>query len=203
MGIHNAGSRPKRRAGFSIIELMIVLLLAGAILAIGAPSFGDFRRNNRLTAAANDFVAALQLARTEAIKRQRPVALCPSSSANTPNANCNAGDFIGWIAFEDRNGDCLRSVDEPILRGAGPLEVTVANNADGSCVIFTPTGFTQRTTPRPALNRVIFCDDRGLALQSGTNQSAARGIQIAPGGRPQVLRDPTLLTSWELACQTS
>ncbi len=37
---------------------MIVLLLAGAILAIGAPSFGDMMRNNRLTQAANDFLAA-------------------------------------------------------------------------------------------------------------------------------------------------
>lgn len=202
MGIQSVGRRPQRRAGFSLIELMIVLLLAGSILAIGAPSFGDFRRNNRLTAAANDFVAALQLARTEAIKRQRPVALCASSAPNIPGAGCNAGDYIGWIAFEDRNGDCLRSADEPVLRGAGPLDVTVANNADGSCVVFTATGFAQRVTPLPALNRLIFCDDRGLALQAGTNQSAARGIQIAPGGRPQVLRDPALLTSWELACQT-
>ena len=118
MATFSAEKCPGTSRGFSLIELMIVLLLAAAILAIGAPSFGDMMRNNRLTQATNDFLAATQLARTEAIKRQTPVALCSSSEPDSPGARCNAGDFIGWIAFEDSNGDCVRGANEAILRVA-------------------------------------------------------------------------------------
>ena len=62
--------RMKRTSsGFSVIELMIALLIAAIVLAMGAPSFTEFRKNNRLTGNANDFLGAVQTARTEAIKR--------------------------------------------------------------------------------------------------------------------------------------
>ena len=59
-----------RSRGFTLMELMIVLTLAGIILALGAPSFGEFRRNNRMAGIANDFLVGVQIARSEAIKRQ-------------------------------------------------------------------------------------------------------------------------------------
>ncbi len=181
---------------------MIVLLLAGAILAIGAPSFGDMMRNNRLTQAANDFLAAAHLARTEAVKRQFPVSLCSSSEPNSPGAQCNAGDFIGWIAFEDRNGDCVRGADETILRVAGPLDSSIANASDGACISYSSSGFTQFAPGVTPLTHVIFCDLRGLALQNGTDQTAARAVQVSRSGRPALSRDPSLIGSWDMPCST-
>jgi type IV fimbrial biogenesis protein FimT len=202
MATFSAEKRPGTGRGFSLIELMIVLLLAGAILAIGAPSFGDMMRNSRLTQAANDFLAATQLARTEAIKRQFPVALCSSSTPADPDAQCNAGDFIGWIAFEDRNGDCVRGADEAILRTAGPLDTSIANASDGACISYSPNGFTQVAAGVAPLSRVIFCDLRGLMLQTGTELTAARAIQISRSGRPALTRDPVLVGSWNMPCST-
>jgi hypothetical protein len=46
----------------------------------------------------------------------------------------------------------------------------------------------------------MICDDRGLALQAGTSQSAARGIQITRPGRAYITRDMEQLESWDLAC---
>lgn len=202
MATFSAEKCPATARGFSLIELMIVLLVAGAILAIGAPSFGDMMRNNRLTQAANDFLAAAQLARTEAIKRQVPVALCSSSEPDSPAAQCNVGDFIGWIAFEDRNGDCVRGANEAILRVAGPLDSSIANASDGACISYLPNGFTQVVAGAAPLTRVIFCDQRGLALQTGTEFTAARAIQISRSGRPAVSRDPALVGSWDMPCST-
>ena len=203
MGTRCAAKRTERRGGFSLIELMIVLMLAGAILAIAAPSFTDFIRNNRLTAAANDFIGAAQLARTEAIKRQLPVAVCSASQPNSPAAVCNAGDFVGWIAFEDSNGDCIRSNNEPVLRVAGPLDPSIANRADGGCLSYAPTGFAQTLAGVPPLTRVIFCDSRGLDLQVGSDLSAARAIQISRSGRPQVLRKLAVIGAWGMECSTN
>jgi hypothetical protein len=42
---------------------------------------GSFIRNGRITAAANDVMAALHFTRSEAIKRRQPVTLCTSANA--------------------------------------------------------------------------------------------------------------------------
>ncbi len=207
MGMENYGKRPERRAdrrvaGFSIIELMIVLLLASAILAIGAPSFGDMVRNNQLTAAANDFLAAAQVARTEAIKRQARVVLCASSTPESANATCNNGDYTGWIAFVDNNGDCLRANNEPLVRSGGPLGSGIANSSDGTCLAYAGTGFLQIVAGAPGLTRLIYCDRRGLALQSGTQMTTARAIQISASGRAQITRNPVVIGRWEMPCST-
>src|SRR5262245_47582960 len=67
-------------AGFTLFELLLVLVIVAIILGLGSPSFTDFRRNSRLTSAANDLLIANQLARTEAIKRQTTVSICPSEA---------------------------------------------------------------------------------------------------------------------------
>lgn len=200
------GARATR--GFTLMELMIVLALAAVILAIGAPNFREFRQNNRLTAAANDFLASVQLARTEAVKRQTIVSICPSDDPAASDAGCSAGEFSRWIVFEDTDGDCLRGDGEPLIRAeagrdspphsdlerARQLRVT----ADGSCVSIGATGFT-RDLDAPA-SRFVFCDARGIDVQPGTDQSLGRGILLNRTGRAQITRDPVLIGSWELPC---
>ncbi|HQX79388.1 MAG TPA: GspH/FimT family pseudopilin, partial [Steroidobacteraceae bacterium] len=101
------GGKSVFEGGFTLLELMIVLALAAVILAIGAPSFTEFRRNGRLTADANDFLTAVQRARTEAVKQQRTVSLCATDDplAVAPACSGNA-DFSGWIVFSDPDDNC-------------------------------------------------------------------------------------------------
>ena len=75
--------RPMKRAqpGFTLLELMVVVAIAGVLMAVAIPSMGDFIRNSRITAAANDVMAGLHFTRSEAIKRRLPVTLCTSTSA--------------------------------------------------------------------------------------------------------------------------
>jgi prepilin-type N-terminal cleavage/methylation domain-containing protein len=194
--------------GFTLMELMIVIALAAVILAIGTPNFREFRQNNRLTAVANDFLASVALARTEAVKRQNPVSLCASDTPSDATASCADGSFTRWIVFEDANGDCERDADEPILRaevgrnegGGSTLEQRreLKAVADGGCVSIGRTGFT-RDLPTSA-SRFLFCDGRGIEVQPGTEQSLGRGIILNRTGRAQITRDPAIISSWELEC---
>ncbi len=202
------GARTPGQRGFTLMELMIVLALAAVILAIGAPNFREFRQNNRLTAAANDFLASVQLARTEAVKRQTAVSICPSDDPASPSASCTTGEFTRWIVFEDTDGDCERSADEPLIRaeiGRDPeprsdLERArrLRAAADGGCVSIGSTGFTRDLAD--SASRFVFCDARGIDVQPGTDQSLGRGILLNRTGRAQVTRDPALIASWELPC---
>lgn len=189
-----------RAAGFTVMELLIVIALAAMILALGAPQFGEFQRNNRLTATANDLLAGFQLARTEAIKRQRPVALCASADPRAEIPSCTAGAFQGWVVFEDPDGDCQPVAAAAVLRREGPVPAAVRVRADGQCTLFGADGFARELGSGADTRRVVVCDERGYALQAGSDQSAARGIQVLRPGRALVTRDADLLEGWDLAC---
>ncbi len=201
-------ARCHTRRGFTLMELMIVLALAAVVLAIGAPNFREFRQNNRLTATANDFLASLQLARTEAVKRQTTVSICPSGNAGGPNAECSGDEFRGWIVFADADGDCARGAGEPLIRAEAGRDSAprseleharqLRTSADGGCVSIGRNGFTREVAD--SASRFVFCDARGIDVQPGTGQSLARGIVLNRTGRAQVTRDPALIASWDLPC---
>lgn len=182
-----------RSAGFTLMELMITLALAAVILSIGAPSFTEFRRNNRLTSVGNDFLGAVQTARSEAIKRQVPVAVCASANPGDAAATCSGGAFTGWIVFADPDNNCDRDagnpVLEPVLRVGDTIDPSLTPASTGSCVSFAPTGFSQVIGGGPMATNTLFCDDRGKANQAGTNLSAARGIEVGLTGRSRVTRE--------------
>jgi len=59
----------KKETGFTLIELMMVLALMAIVSAYAVPSMTQIIKNNRLTTQTNLFISAMQLARSEAIKR--------------------------------------------------------------------------------------------------------------------------------------
>ncbi len=190
-------------AGFTLLELMIVLGLAAVILAIGAPSFTEFRRNGRLTADANDFLTALQVARTEAVKQQRTVSLCATNDPLAAAPACSgADDFSGWVVFADPDSNCVIAGVDDVTQTGGKAAADrgrVVSIANGACLSFGANGFMLDTAVATA-RLVVYCDERGYALQGGTNQSAARGIEVSRTGRGEVVRDPARLAAWGLAC---
>lgn len=62
-----------RQSGFTVIELMIVIVIAGILLAIALPSFRDSIDRNRLRSITNTLYGDLQFAKSEAIKRNQPM----------------------------------------------------------------------------------------------------------------------------------
>lgn len=76
-----------RQAGFTLIELMMVVVLAGIMAVIGVPSFRDFVEGQRIKTATSDFFGAALYARSEAIKRNAEVEV----------AAATGGWVNGWV----------------------------------------------------------------------------------------------------------
>lgn len=192
-----------RGKGFTLLELMIVLAVAAIVLAIGVPNFSEFRRNSLLSGVANDFLASLQLGRTEAIKRQARVSICPTADPTAATPTCSTDpSFQAWLVFADADANCELDSAENLLRidGLRSLDdrARVAAGSNGSCLAFGPSGF--RTADTLATTRVVFCDERGVSTIERGEMSAARGVEIAPAGRGQIVRQIATLSEWGAVC---
>ncbi|MEZ5473445.1 MAG: GspH/FimT family pseudopilin [Steroidobacteraceae bacterium] len=209
MGLHSSRfcGLPYSARGFTLLELMFAIAIAAVILAVGAPSFAEFRRNARLTSVANDFLAATQLARTEAIKRRTTVSICPSSSASSNAPACDSADFGGWIIFEDSDRSCTREAAEAVICGEAPINdagvsdtfrVTAA--ANGGCVSIASTGYVDDRAALPSLTRIVYCDARGIAGQGGSNRADARALAVDANGRARITREADVISAWGIDC---
>ena len=58
-----------RQRGFTLLELMVTVTVLGVLLGLAVPSFTAAMRNNRIVSQNNEFIGALNYARSEAIRR--------------------------------------------------------------------------------------------------------------------------------------
>jgi len=65
--------RAGRERGMTLIELMVGIAVLAIALMLGIPSFGEWLRNTRIRSTADALQNGLQLARTEAVRRNAPV----------------------------------------------------------------------------------------------------------------------------------
>lgn len=105
---------PGHIRGVTLIELLIVLVLAGILLGVAVPAFQDILRRQRLRIATNDLLAAIDLTRSQAIARGSRVLMAPIES---PGDDWRRG----WAVFVDRNGNRRPDAGEPLIYRHGPL----------------------------------------------------------------------------------
>lgn len=120
-------------SGFTLIELITTLVIAGILMTLAAPSFNSFIKNNRLTTQANDLLADLAFARSEAVKRAATIRVCKSTDGLTCNAGANWQN--GWIVLNPGSGQVFRAHEA--LTGKNTMTGTgaIANQID-----YTRTG---------------------------------------------------------------
>lgn len=94
------------RRGFTLLELIIVITVFGIIAAISIPALNSTTRRSELRAAAREMYGHFQRAKSEAIKRNQPVAIVfdtsgvdyyqvfVDSSTDPPNATLDAGEDL-------------------------------------------------------------------------------------------------------------
>lgn len=66
--------------GFTLVEMMIVILIVGILLSIVIPSFQSILHSQRVKSASFDLFSSLTVARSEAIKRNTDVTITPTIS---------------------------------------------------------------------------------------------------------------------------
>lgn len=163
--------------GFTLIELIVSLALLGVLMAVAVPSFRDAALGNRLSSVANGFVASVQLARGEAIKRNLSVKMCRSSDG--VNCAASGGWEVGWITFIDADNDNILDTAETLIhkQAAVPSDMLVATTA-GS-LVFRGTGLLDGAA------EVSF----KVCQASPSPGAQDRVLTIGATGRPSVKKD--------------
>ena len=160
--------------GMTLLELMICLAILAIVSTLAAPGFSNLLNDAGRTAAVNEFIHALYLARSEAIKRGAIVSLC--KSADGQNCMNRSPEWnTGWMVFVNLDRDELpeRDRDEPII--------AVYQGWPAGHISSNRNAYSFRPYLQGVVNgTLLFCDARGSAQ--------ARAIIISHTGRPRVAK---------------
>lgn len=109
-----------RYAGFSLVELTVVLAVALVLLAAGAPSLAELIRSQRISTVTAELFDAIELTRAQAMARGEVVEIMPADAGGTDWTQ-------GWIVFIDRDGDRKAGAGDDIISVHGPLRGGMAS----------------------------------------------------------------------------
>ena len=100
--------------GFTLIELISTISIAGILLSVGIPSLSAAIANNQQNSTIMTLYGHHLYARSEAITRNQRITLCKSSNGQQCSRTAQWQD--GWIIFADTNKDKQVNGTEQILR---------------------------------------------------------------------------------------
>jgi len=181
-----------RSSGFTLIELMVTIAVAAVLLVIGAPSFVAFQRNSELTSATNSFVAALNAARGEAMKRGRQAVVVPRADNNWAT---------GWTVFVDTDNNQQFNGSDILIVQGGALPSYFTASGQGTAqnspayIMFNPSGYTQ-TSDATFQSATLKIERNDITGTEKTNQT--RIVVIAKTGRARACQPAT-----DSTCTTS
>lgn len=158
-----------------MVELVVVMAIAAILATLAFPSFRTLMQNQRLGTQANEFIADLNFARSEAVKRVAVAGVCVS----TDGATCTGGSWAaGRIIFADVNSDGGWDGGDLVLRvrdGLTGNNSLVPNAAFASnAVLFSPRG----TLVAGGTVTFALCDNRGASYGKAIVINAAGQARV-------------------------
>lgn len=142
----NASPARRRLRGFTLAEIMVTVGIAAVLAGFAAPNLKSFLQKTKLNQITGNLQASLQLARSEAIKMNRPVIVCRKNSGGTACASTSTDwGGRGWmVCYAQYTADVCEtsttSLPNPI-RNEAAVDTTFASvTGPASVVRFSPTG---------------------------------------------------------------
>lgn len=189
----------KKLSGFTLVELMVTVVIVGTLMTVGLPQLKTFMQGSQLVAASNELVSAMNVARSEAIKRNARVTICESSDGMACSATGDWGN--GWVVFVDADGDADQAVEEDCsaaVVGKCRLRVHEAVNDDPLTIIdvaavssftFTSRGMPKSTTGQPQSGRFSVCSYDASDVIVGS-----RAVVLSLSGRVRISDNEEIIT---------
>lgn len=144
LGVACAGYR---RKGFSLIELLVAISIVATLLTVGVPSYREYIERQRAVSLANQIVADIHMARSEALRREGEVAL----------VRTGANWAEGWKLVADGSpipDGSERIVFSPLgglLTPSGGTEISICSRPDGTGkrwrVVLSGSGHVEARAP--------------------------------------------------------
>ena len=146
---------------------MVAVAMVAVLAGLSATSYSGAAGRTRVAADASDLLNAIEVARSEGMKRQARVTVAP----------VDAGWTTGWLVFIDSNGNRRWDAGEPVFLRHRSLAATTALTADTTpgYVAFGSQGRPIQYTGAFLAGTISFCDNR-----------VSKSVVIAKSGRPRV-----------------
>ena len=195
----------KKHTGFTLIELMITLAIVGVLLLVGLPSLKTTMQGNQVVAATNELLSALHVARSEAIKLNSRVSICPTAGDGT--TDCDGSDWSnGWVVFVDGadpagnlehsgaactapNTDCLLRIHDAFTDDL--LSIRAIDSGDNAISSFT---FTSRGLPKTTTGGSQSGNFSVCSLDSSGNVVDSRAVVLSLSGRVRISDNSAVIT---------
>ncbi len=177
-------ARCRGPSGFTLIELLVTIAVVAILATLAVPSFQGVMMRNRAASEANQVLSLLMLARSEAIKRNTSVSLCPSPDGVKCDPDQAWADGVMLFVDDDEDdevGNGVRDSDaERVIEVVVPLSTVSTISPDKKIA----EGFTYNARGRLAGTGV------GAAVITVRPKSGDsdydRKVTIDAGGRVQI-----------------
>jgi len=172
-----AGSR--RPGGFTLVELMVTLAVAGLVIALGAPSFLRALARHAILAQAEELQDALRIGRNEAMTRSGPVVLCRTEAASPGVCSGTPGSWQSWLLFADAGRSGAFAAGDAILRQHADASARMTVTSEAPAIRFESSGIAHVDSG----SAVILLAPAGEAAGSpGADRALQRQVCVNPRG---------------------
>lgn len=170
----------RSQRGFSLVELVVVMAIAGIVMVIAVPSIESFLANQRMKTASFNLVVAMMNARAEAQQRGVPVYVKSMPATGLQG---------GWCILIDNTQDCsLSAPPTSALRLQEALAGVTYTPKSGSTGVTVSAGMATFTFNRSgrlsSAVRVDIVDDRFTGMKRCVYVETSGNARSATGQCP-------------------
>jgi prepilin-type N-terminal cleavage/methylation domain-containing protein len=168
-----------RKNGFTLVELLVTIFVAAILTAIAAPSFLHTIRSNRADTLANQLIATLAMARSEAVKLGATVTVLSVSGGNDWGSG-------GWCVSAPPSGtapSCGTTGQPYIVQMAAPVTTSgnpATVNGTVSQLAFDSTGHLQLISGAKEVDFIVCADGSTATKPLGV------GVNVISFGRTRM-----------------